>query len=72
MSDAINRELQTLKSERRMDELALKGYQWSIAQELKGAMGKDMKDVLEGKKKVSFSLWERIKNKIRASLWNLS
>ena len=72
MSDAINRELQTLKSERRMDELALKGYQWSIAQELKGTMGKDMKDVLEGKKKVSFSLWERIKNKIRASLWNLS
>lgn len=71
MSDAINRELQTLKSERRMDELALKGYQWSIAQELKGAMGKDMKDVLEGKKKVSFSLWERIKNKIRALLWNL-
>lgn len=70
--DEISREIKTLESERRMDKLALKGHQWSIAQRLNGSMGQDMKDVLEGKKKVKLTLFERIKHKIENLLWNLS
>ena len=63
MNKEMSRELQSLDSERRMDKLALKGHQWTIAQQLNSSMGQDMKDVLEGKKQVKFSLWRRIKNK---------
>ena len=72
MDKAMSREIQTLESERRMDKLALKGHQWTIAQRLNGSMGQDMKDVLEGKKTVKISLWKRIKHKIDTLLWNLS
>ena len=56
MNKEMSRELQSLDSERRMDKLALKGHQWTIAQQLNSSMGQDMKDVLEGKKQVKFSL----------------
>ena len=72
MSREVNMELQTLESERKMSQMALKGYQWSIAQDLKGSMGKDMKDVLEGRKKVKFSRWRRIKNGFNRLLWMLN
>ena len=72
MDKAMSREIQTLESERRMDKLALKGHQWTIAQRLNSSMGQDMKDVLEGKKTVKISLWKRIKHKIDTLLWNLS
>lgn len=54
MSDmgSIQGELNSLKAERKMSELAVKGTQSQIAEMLKGDMGQDMKDVLSGKKKV--------------------
>ena len=55
------RELMTYNSEKKMDELALKGQQWNIAQQLQGAMGKDMNDVLSGKKKVKLTFWMKLK-----------
>jgi hypothetical protein len=55
-----------------MDKLALKGHQWTISQQLNSSMGQDMKDVLEGKKQVKFSLWRRIKNSFDKLLWSLS
>lgn len=67
----MSRELQSLDSERRMDKLALKGRQWEIAQQLNNSMGQDMKDVLDGKKQVKFSLWRRINNTIDKWLWKL-
>ena len=72
MDKAMSREIQTLESERRMDKLALKGHQWTIAQRLNSSMGQDMKDVLEGKKQIKLSLWTRIKHKIDTLLWNLN
>jgi hypothetical protein len=72
MDKELNREITSLESEKRMDELALKGYQHSIAEQLNGAMGKDMTDVLSGNKKVKFSFWRRIKNGFDKLLWNLS
>lgn len=60
----LDRELTTYESEKRMDELALKGHQWNIAEQLKGSMGKDMDDVLSGKKKVEFTFWTKLKFKI--------
>ena len=60
----LDRELTTYKSEKRMDTLALKGHQWNIAEQLKGSMGKDMEEVLSGKKKVEFTFWTKLKFKI--------
>lgn len=64
MSDiCVNRELTTLKSEQRINEMALKGHQTMIANMLNGSMGKDINDVLSGKKKVKLSIWMKIKYK---------
>ena len=71
MNKEMSREIQTLESEKRMDKLALKGHQWTIAQQLNSSMGKDMEDVLEGQKQVKFSLWRRIKNSFDRLLWRL-
>jgi hypothetical protein len=60
----LDRELTTYKSEKRMDTLALKGHQWNIAEQLKGSMGKDMEEVLSGKKKVEFTFLTKLKFKI--------
>jgi len=64
----FDRELQTMKSEKRMDELALKGHQNMISEQLNGYMGRDMMDVLEGRKVVKLPLLKRIRNKINAFL----
>ncbi len=64
MSDVgVNRELITLKSEQKLNEMALKGHQTMIANMLNGSMGKDMKEVLSGKKKVKLSPWRKIRYK---------
>jgi hypothetical protein len=47
-----------------MDSLALKGHQWNIANQLNGSMGKDMNDILTGKKKVEFTFWTKVKYSI--------
>lgn len=67
-----DRELTTYKSEKRMDTLALKGLQWNIAEQLKGTMGKDMNEVLTGKKKVELTFWTKLRYKINnfLSLFN--
>ena len=59
-----DREVTTYNSEKRMDALALKGLQWNIAEQLNGSMGKDMNDVLTGKKKVELTFWMKLKYKI--------
>ena len=63
-----NRELTTYNSEKRMDMLALKGLQWNIAEQLNGSMGKDMNDVLSGKKKVKLTFWTKLKHKFNSFL----
>jgi hypothetical protein len=57
----FERELISYESEKRMDSLALKGHQWNIANQLNGSMGKDMNDILTGKKKVEFTFWTKMK-----------
>ena len=58
------REVITYNSEKKMDELALKGHQWNISEQLNGSMGKDMSEVLSGKKKVEFTFWTKLTYKI--------
>lgn len=64
MDREYERELTTLESEKRMDALALKGIQYNIAEQLKGSMGKDMNDVLSGKKSIKLTFWTKLKYKI--------
>lgn len=59
--DKYNMELVTYESEKRMDKLALKGLQWKIAEDLRGSIGKDMNDVLSGKKKVELTFLTKLK-----------
>jgi hypothetical protein len=60
----IDRELTSLKSEKRMSEMAIRGYQSEIANKLNGSMGDDMMDVLSGKKYVKLTKWQKLKYKI--------
>lgn len=60
----IDRELTSLKSEKRMSEMAIRGYQSEIANKLNGAMGDDMMDVLSGKKYVKLTKWQKLRYKI--------
>jgi len=68
----IQRELTSLESEKRIDKAALKSFQTTFAERLNGSMGKDMKDVLSGVKKVKLPLMKRIKHKINMFLWHLN
>ena len=60
----IDREFTSLKSEKRMSEMAIRGYQNEIANKLNGSMGDDMMDVLSGKKCVKLTKWQKLKYKI--------
>ena len=60
----LDREITSLNSERRMSELAIKGYQNDLAKRLNGSMGDDMKDVLSGKKVVKLTIWQKLRYKI--------
>lgn len=59
----IDRELTSLKSEKRMSEMAIKGYQNELAEKLNGSMGADMTDVLSGKKFVRLTKWQKFRYK---------
>ena len=60
MSNAsIIREYAQYKNERKMDELAIKGYQNQIAEKLRGSMGEEIKEAFEPKKN---NAWIRFKN----------
>lgn len=70
MDKQLEREIISLNSEKKMAEAALKGHQWQMSQQLNGAMGQDMMDVLTGKKVVKFPFWKRVKNSINKFLLN--
>ena len=61
MSNAsLAREYAQYKNERKMDELAIKGYQNQMAEKLRGSMGEDIKKSFEPKKeRVGF--WKKVK-----------
>ncbi len=71
MDNEIRKELTSMQGERKMGELALIGYQNSLASQLNGSLGKDMMDVLEGRKDVDFTMWRKIRNKFDKILWTL-
>ena len=64
----LNREITTFESEKKMSSLAIRGYQNTISEQLRGSMGKDMNDVLSGKKKIKLTLWQKISFKIKRFL----
>ena len=68
MDREYERELTTLESEKRMDALALKGLQYSIAEQLNGSMGRDMNEVLSGKKKVELTFLTKVRHKLKTFL----
>lgn len=70
--DNLARELRSLEGERKMSEVAIQGYQHSIAEQLRSSMGEDMIEVLNGNKKVKLSFWDRMKHKFDTLLWSLS
>ena len=55
---ALDREITTLESEKKMSELALKAHQKSLAAQLKGSMGKDINRTVKKEKKDTF--WDKI------------
>lgn len=59
MSNAgLAREYAQYKNERKMDELAIKGYQNQIAEKLMGSMGEEIKEAFEPNKN---NAWMRFK-----------
>ena len=60
----LDREMTSLESERRMSEMAVKGYQNELAGKLNGSMGDDIRDVLSGKKTVKLTRWQKLRYKI--------
>ena len=58
----LSREYISLISEKKMTEMAIKGYQNEMATKLKGSMGKDIKVSLEPKREENKSFWKRIKD----------
>jgi hypothetical protein len=55
---ALDREITTLESEKKMSELALKAHQKSLAAQLRGSMGKDINRTVKKEKKETF--WDKI------------
>lgn len=61
MSDfELNRELREFNKEQGLYELELSNYRNKIADELRNEMGRDMKDVLEGKVKIKLSFYKKL------------
>lgn len=66
MSDfELNRELREFNKEQGLYELELSNYRNKIADELRNEMGRDMKDVLEGKVKIKLSFLQKVKYTIQ-------
>lgn len=55
---AIDREITTLESEKKMSELALKAHQNALAAQLRGSMGRDIDKTVKKKK----SFWDKFDN----------
>lgn len=66
-----NRELNQLNNDRKKMEIELSNERDRIASLLIGEMGKDIDDVLCGKKIVKLSFFEKVKYKIKFFLDNL-
>jgi hypothetical protein len=58
---AVDREITTLESERKMSELALKAHQNSLAAQLRGSMGKDINRTVKKKE----TIWNKIDKFLR-------
>lgn len=74
MSDnrELIREIISFEDEMRKDKVALKGVQWEWSEKLNGAIGRDMDEVLSGRRAVKFTRWQRIKNYFDRILWHLT
>lgn len=55
---AIDREITTLESEKKMSELALKAHQNALAAQLRGSMGRDIDKTVKKKK----LFWDKFDN----------
>jgi hypothetical protein len=58
---AVQREMTSLDSERKMSELALKAHQNSLAAQLRGSMGKDINRTVKKKE----TIWNKIDKFLR-------
>lgn len=67
----LNREYRELENERKLYNRIIKNEQETFAKSLKGSIGRDMEEVLTGKKTVKLSLLEIIKYKISNFLTKL-
>lgn len=60
----IDRELKQLKSDRLSNEIELSRQQNKLAELLRGEMGKDIQDVINGRKVVKLSFYEKLRYKV--------
>ena len=58
---ALDREITTLESEKKMSELALKAHQNALAAQLRGSMGADINKTVKKKK----TFWDKIDKFLR-------
>jgi hypothetical protein len=58
---AVQREMTSLDSERKMSELALKAHQNSLAAQLRGSMGRDINRTVKKKE----TIWNKIDKFLR-------
>ena len=58
---AVQREITTLESEKKMSELALKAHQNSLAAQLRGSMGADINRTVKKKK----TFWDKVDNLLK-------
>ncbi len=61
----LNKELRGLKNDRKMTERSIAFQQTEIANKLKGEMGKDMMDILNGNKKIEIPLKQKVQFRIK-------
>lgn len=61
----LNKELRGLKNDQKMTERNIAQQQENIANKLNGAMGKDMMEVISGKKKITISKLEKVKYSLK-------
>ena len=66
----LNRELRGLKNDKIMTERAVDSEKNRWAEMLKGSLGKDIDDVLSGKKKVKLTFSEVINYKLKYYIWS--
>lgn len=61
----LQREINALSGDLAVTKLAVNNMQIEMEELLKGEMGKDIRDVLDGKKIIKLGFFEKIKFKIR-------